>query len=93
VLVVAPNTAKDSVWRAEIERFLPDMSVGVLPNAKAKRERMLNGIVSGALVPPFVLVIHYEALQILEKAGWWKKLGEWDLVVADEAHRLKNPRR
>jgi SNF2 family DNA or RNA helicase len=46
---------------------------------------------SGDTCRPFVLVVHYEALQILEKAGWWKKLGEWDLVVADEAHRLKNP--
>jgi SNF2 family DNA or RNA helicase len=98
-LIVAPNTAKDSVWRAELERFLPGHEVFVLPNAKAKREKMLsalvatpNGLVdeSGAR-PPQVLVIHYEALAILERDGWWKKLGQWDLEIYDEAHRLKNP--
>jgi SNF2 family DNA or RNA helicase len=91
-LVVAPNTAKDSVWRAELTRFLPDHEVFVLPNTKSKRERMLSWIGRTATTP-FVLVVHYEALTIIggKDGRGWKKYGEWDLVVADEAHRLKNP--
>lgn len=95
-LVVAPNTAKESVWRAELGRFLPNAVVRVLPNQKVKRERELSGLVNqvfhSAVGVPVVVVVHYEALAILEKEGWWKKLGEWDLIVCDEAHRIKNPK-
>lgn len=98
VLVVCPNTAKDPVWRAELERFLPYATVLVLPNEKRKRERMLAEMQrrrdwrDGHR--PVILVAHYEALAIIDgpnKTGL-KKLGEWDLVVADEAHRIKNPK-
>ncbi len=103
-LVVAPNTAKRSVWAAEIARWLPNWNVFVLPNEKTKRERMLVDIEryrQNRKFPPFVLVIHYEALAIIAGKGktkrdrtaildGWKKYGEWDLFVADEAHRLKN---
>lgn len=95
VLVVAPNTAKDSVWRQQLNEFLPAAAVAVLPNVKAKREQMCESVVAWAPIPrehPLVLVVHYEALAILEAEGWWKKLGEWDLIVADEAHRIKNPK-
>lgn len=90
-LVVAPNTAKDSVWRAELERFLPGRQVVVLPNTKAKRERVLASLPKG---DPVILVVHYEALAIIggKDGRGWNKLGEWDLVVADEAHRIKNPK-
>jgi SNF2 family DNA or RNA helicase len=98
-LVVCPNTAKESVWAAEIRRFLPSHAVMVLPNQKAKREAMLRGGL-GEWKEPLVLVVHYEALAIIagkKKQGrstvlgdGWKKLGEWDLVIADEAHRIWN---
>jgi len=106
VLVVAPNTAKVSVWAAEVERWLPWMRCLVLPNQREKRERMMREV--RQLVKdncePFVLIVHYEALSIItgkkakkrgkgvELGAGWAKYGKWDLVVADEAHRIKEPK-
>lgn len=100
-LVVAPNTAKETVWAAELRRFCPWLTVLVLPNEKKKRERCMVRVTELAQQgTPFVLVAHYEALAIIagkDKQGrladGWTKLGiEWNLVVADEAHRLSNPK-
>lgn len=101
-LIVAPNTAKRSVWLPELERFLPGHDVYVLPNEKKKREQCLAKVLAqsdGILLDdgaPLVLVVHYEALALVanrRKDGrGWDALGEWDLIVADEAHRIKNPK-
>lgn len=110
-LVVAPNTAKHSVWGRELERFLPEHRVFVLPNLKSKRETCLEQIQAqydgGDEAAPFIVVINYEQLAVIagtekyktpsgkEKKrilDGWERLGvEWDLKVADEAHRLCNP--
>ena len=93
VLVVAPNTAKGPVWEPELARFLPKHKVIVLPNAKAKRERTLQ-YVREESPEPFVLVVHYEQLAIIggKDGRGWNKFGVWDMVVADEVHRIKNPK-
>jgi superfamily II DNA or RNA helicase len=92
-LVVAPNTAKGPVWAAEAERFWP-YAVEVLPNIKKKREAcLLRCREYRKRGEPFLLVVHYEALDIVAGNGrGWDKFGEWDLVVADEVHRIKNPK-
>jgi SNF2 family DNA or RNA helicase len=96
-LVVCPNTAKQSVWAAELARWCPWVDVYVLPNDKAKRDRMMEAmeLTRRGSARPFVLVIHYEAISVIAKEraqrNGWKRYGEWDLVVADEAHRIKNP--
>ncbi len=99
-LVVAPNTAKEPVWASELRRFCPWLKVLVMPNSKLKRERILEQ--AQRLFQestPFVLVTHYESLAVVAgkvngKIGdGWKKLGiTWDLKVADEGHRLANPK-
>ncbi|MGZ6854084.1 MAG: DEAD/DEAH box helicase [Mycobacteriaceae bacterium] len=100
-LVVAPNTAKQATWASELDWALPGHEILVLPNDKIKRERCLSSLnqyVSAAV--PFVLVVHYEALAVIagkDKKGnvgdGWKRLGiHWDLVAADEGHRLANPK-
>lgn len=103
-LIVAPNTAKDSVWRDELAIRLPGVETWVLPNAKAKRERMVQDVRRRSRdAPPLALIVHYEALALIagkaknEKGrtvlgDGWKALGEWDLVVLDEGHRIKNSR-
>jgi SNF2 family DNA or RNA helicase len=94
-LVVCPNTAKQSVWADELARWCPWLEVVVLPNEKRKRESALSYIKTAAAVP-FVLVVHYEALSIIadERTGGrgWDRYGTWDIVVADEAHRISNPK-
>jgi SNF2 family DNA or RNA helicase len=97
VLIVAPNTAKRAVWEPELHRLCPWLDVIVLRNTKAQREKDLGYLKQlDANSLPFALVVHYEALAIIAglKAGnrGWDQFGEWDLVVADEAHRLANPK-
>ena len=59
------------------------MPAHVVPNAKAKREEAVQEMKRGERG---VWIIHYEALALID----WKKIPEWGMVVADEAHRLKN---
>ena len=92
VLVVCANTAKQTVW-ADVARDLWHGAgpILVLPNEKKKREAMLDEV---ADTDDVLLIIHYEALPIVAKgtkAGrGWDRIGEWDMVVADESHRVKN---
>lgn len=94
-LIVAPNTSKSAVWQPELERFCPWLEVVVLRNSKAQRDRDLGYVrqlIEAQL--DFALVVHYEALNIigLRKSNnrGWQEFGEWDLVVADEVHRIAN---
>ncbi len=100
-LVVAPNTAKQTVWAEALEMFCPWAEVIVLPNAKAARERTLARVLDHRkrCHTPLVLVIHYEALALIagkakkgQLGDGWQKYGTWDLFAADEAHRLANPK-
>lgn len=95
VLVVCPNTAKRSVWEPELRRFCPWLEIIVLRNAKNQREKDLAYVRQLTQAgQPFALIAHYEALAIIEteRGGGWKKLGEWDIVIADEVHRISNPK-
>lgn len=105
VLVVCPNTAKDSVWGDELRRWLPNHEVVVLGNTAAHRTKSLGKFVQlRENHYPAVLVVHYEALAVIAGKGTkkgrgsvplgkgWDKYGTWDLVIADEAHRVKNPK-
>lgn len=96
-LVICPNTAKTPVWAAELAQMCPWAEVHVMPNQKAKRDRLLSAIRTHRT--PLILVTHYESLAVVAgkdakgKLGrGWDKLGEWDLVVADEGHRFANPK-
>jgi hypothetical protein len=71
-LVVARNDAKDPVWREQLEEYLPDHEILVLPNEAKKRASLLDAVrvdwearEAGESWSPFVLVIHYEALALI----------------------------
>ncbi len=97
VVVVCPNSAKLTTWQPALQQYTPWLGIVVLGNGRAAverdcaavKERLDNGL-------PTVFVVHYEALSMianLTKAGnGWARFGTWDLVVFDEAHRLRNPK-
>jgi SNF2 family DNA or RNA helicase len=92
ILVVAPNTAKQDTWERELNRLCPWLETFVLPNQKDKRVKMIDKLQHYRA--PLVLIAHYEALDIVAQTRsarkGWRRLGEWDFVVADESHRLAN---
>lgn len=96
-LVVCRNDAKEPVWRAQLEELLPDHRLYVLPNPKHKRENMLAMFTGrtqyeGKEWDPEIFIVHYESLALIAgdrgKGKGWDKLGDWDLMVFDEGHRL-----
>jgi SNF2 family DNA or RNA helicase len=94
-LVVCRNDAKEPVWKAELEELLPDHEIVVLPNAKAKREKELRYVAQrgrGEVNEPYVFIVHYESLALIAgdrgRGKGWDKLGDWDLMIFDEGHRL-----
>lgn len=65
-LVVAPKTAADSVWKREIERWLPaDHTVTLMPESRPKREQVLNEMKLG---PHSWVIVHPEMVQV---RAWW----------------------
>jgi hypothetical protein len=106
-LIVAPNTAKESVWGEALREFCPWLELIVLGNTKAARSRALNQVERCfENAKPFALVVHYEALALIagkEKVersdgktktvlgNGWSRLGAFDVMVTDEDHRLANP--
>ncbi len=94
-LIVCPNTAKRAVWEPELRRLCPWLEIVVLRNTKAQREKDLGYVRQLTKAgSPLALILHYEALAIIAGANGkgWQTLAEWDLVVADEAHRIANPK-
>ena len=102
VLIVVPNTAKQDVWMRELQKRGTAYThrIIVLPNEKRKREETLERVAEHE--GPLVLVVHHEALALVagtkKRASGrgkaildgWKRLGTWDLMAIDEAHRLKS---
>lgn len=90
-LLVCPNSAKFQ-WKQMLRSYLPGLPVLVVGNNAAARESTLaDAKRRGDSGYPFVLVCHFEAVPLIDgknKRGWLP-LGQWDLVVIDEAHQIK----
>ena len=78
-LCIVPN-AHTKGWRTEFGKFAPELDVRIVKGTHEQREAILRG-------PGDVLIIHWEGARILHEV-----IGEikWDLIVCDEAHKLKN---
>ena len=89
VLVVAPKIVK-SVWCSEVEKWAPNWNVMVLEGTKTERKHRAQDPPE----PPFILLTHYEQLgsdyTVTGSAFYELKRVEWDAIVFDEAHYLKN---
>lgn len=96
VLVVCPNIAKTLVWEPDLNHYLSDQftHIQVLPNTKSQRNKVLGWVREWTRDGvPFCLIVNYEQLKLIgDSRGEWAKYGHWDVVIADEAHRIKNPR-
>lgn len=65
-LIIAPKTASESVWKREIQRWLPNYHIPiVMPESRLKRERLLDSIVFDEYT---WLIVHPEMVQV---AAWW----------------------
>jgi hypothetical protein len=82
-LIVVPLTNKESTWADLIHSKLPDYDLLTFPD-KIKRKgllKALRGFKSG------ILLLHFEQMvAVIEQL----RRRDWDLVVIDECHRLKD---
>jgi SNF2 family DNA or RNA helicase len=84
------------VWRQQIERHLDlplivvtlDDSSGSVANKKKLAEEKLR--LAEATGRPLTVIINYDSVWRAPFADWAEKQ-PWDLIIADESHRLKAP--
>ena len=84
------------VWRQQIERHLDlplivvtlDDSAGSVTNKKKLAEEKLR--LGEATGRPLAVIINYDSVWRAPFADWAEKQ-PWDLIIADESHRLKAP--
>lgn len=102
VLIVCPNSMK-FVWEKEFARWAPDRRVSVAAGSKSKRDKAIALVAEGEAD---VLVVNWESLRghtrlagypsvrLTEPEKEEKELNavQWNTVVADEAHRGKDPK-
>jgi hypothetical protein len=76
-LIVCPKTAVESVWAPEIRTWLPGMEVITVPEGRAKREAVLDGMVeharkrskgSGGPLDDVWVIVHPE---MVRTKSWW----------------------
>jgi SNF2 family DNA or RNA helicase len=96
-LIVAPNSVK-AVWREEFAKWAPNRSCVVLAGSSTQK---LKALESGA----DVVVVNWEALRGMSRLAAYGSIAltakqktpgplnrEWAALVADEAHRGKDPK-
>jgi SNF2 family DNA or RNA helicase len=82
VLAVVPNAVK-WFWYEQFQEWAPEYQAFVLNGDKAQRERTIVKFYQEDTRPK-VLITHYEGLRL-----HWRDLKPFDILIADEAHRIK----
>lgn len=85
ILVLAPKTLLYN-WREEVIKWHPEFSVGVLPDHKDDSRKNGPGRDSFWVNPPQIVIANYEKL----RAEDFRYDYPWDIVICDEATKLKN---
>lgn len=91
ILILCPSAVKWQ-WHDEIARFFPRYGIGakntvVIEGNKEERTRLWSS--PKANVSPTFIIANYELLiRDLEEIN----MHEWDVIIADEATRIANPR-
>ena len=106
VLCIVPNSMKIT-WQKEFEKWLPEVTVVVIKGSAAKRRKAFDEITLLSLNgTPVVGVINWESVRLHSRLAPYgsirlsdeekreKELNTvpWRTVVADEAHKLKDPK-
>lgn len=82
-LILCPNSVCDT-WYQEIitHTFVDHSDVCILSGTGAQRRKLLQE-------PYSIYILNYEGLRVVELE--LLKI-EWDIIISDESHRIKNPK-
>ncbi len=96
-LIVCPNSLKNTVWAAELERWAPELSVSVVGGAANVRRKQIQELADVTVINYESLRLHtreagYGTIRLSDKQKARKELNEagYRTVVCDEAHKLRH---
>lgn len=93
MLVICPNNVI-SVWENEADSYLPEYRMWSRRDAKGslkKAAMSLSEFMDADTDGISIAVVNYEAVSSSDDFADALAEYEWDIMVADESHRLKNP--
>lgn len=82
-LILAPKTLTYN-WQKELDKWHPELSYGVVPDAQHSVQKMDRKKFWAN--PPDIVIANYEKLN----SDGWPYDQDWDVIICDEATRLKN---
>lgn len=89
-LIVAPKAVASDVWAEQIAKFNPDINILSSMSKKHVSTKEWADILRKRKGEPGVFVINYDVVNRQPLIGALIN-GDWDCVIADEIHRIKQP--